>query len=182
MSSSLRRILASRSNGARSSGPKTLEGKRRSSANATRHGLLARCLVLENESRQAFDDLAASYVARFGPLDPVELGHVEEMVASFWRLRRAWAAETRLIQNSLDSCPHGDDEIGRIASAFSDLAASPWLALLHRYETRLHLMYRRALENLLLLRTADMPNKPSPINEHSLLPALPPAPPPPSTP
>ena len=36
---------------------------------------------------------------------------------------------------------------------------------MHRYETRLHLMYQRALHNLLLLRTAVIPNEPSPISE-----------------
>ena len=37
-------------------------------------------------------------------------------------------------------------------AAFGELAAQPKLALLHRYEARLHLMYQRALRNLLLLR------------------------------
>jgi hypothetical protein len=71
--------------------------------------------------------------------------------------------------------------------AFDTLAASPSLSLLHRYETRLHLMYQRALRTLIMLRTIDRPNEdppndeipndPSPISEHS-----PPAvePPPPS--
>jgi len=46
---------------------------------------------------------------------------------------------------------------------------------MHRYETRLHMVYQRALHNLLLLRAA-VPNEPSPISEHSPsrpLPALP---------
>src|SRR5205807_1210714 len=36
------------------------------------------------------------------------------------------------------------------------------LPLLHRYEARLHLMYQRALHNILLLRTVGTPNQPSP--------------------
>jgi hypothetical protein len=41
---------------------------------------------------------------------------------------------------------------------------------MHRYQTRLHLNYQRALHNMLLLRAATVPNEPSPISEH--LPAL----------
>jgi hypothetical protein len=52
--SSLGRILSSRANGARSTGPVTAEGKRRSSQNATSHGLLARHIVMRDESPEGF--------------------------------------------------------------------------------------------------------------------------------
>ncbi len=42
----------------------------------------------------------------------------------------------------------------------------PEFALLHRYETRLHLNDRRALRNSLVVRETSMPNEPSPIFEH----------------
>jgi hypothetical protein len=51
-----------------------------------------------------------------------------------------------------------------MADAFSGLADGPALALIHRYEARLHLMYQRALHNLLLLRIAAVPNEPNPIS------------------
>ena len=56
--------------------------------------------------------------------------------------------------------------MGRLAAAFDNLAQKSSATLLHRYEMRLHLVYRRALHNLLLLRHA-MPNEPSPISGHS---------------
>lgn len=158
--SSLKRILSSRANGARSRGPQTPEGKKRSSQNALRHGLLARCIVLGNESREGFDALMAEYLARFGPVDAVELGMIEEMVAAFWRIRRAWAMETRLLDSSLENQPPGD-ELSRLAGVFTELSGSPQLNLLNRYETRLHRIYQRALHNLLLLRTFAVPNEPS---------------------
>jgi hypothetical protein len=42
-------------------------------------------------------------------------------------------------------------------AAFAELAAQPQLGLLHRYESRLHLMYQRALHSMLLLRQAAPP-------------------------
>ena len=90
---------------------------------------------------------------------------IEEMAASYWRLRRAWAIENSLLAAELDSQPSADD-LTRIAAAFRRLASAPELALLHRYETRLHMMYQRALHNILLLRAATLPNEPSPISGH----------------
>ena len=167
--SSLRRIDASRANGARSRGPATTEGQERSSANAIRHGLLAKCVVLENESGPCFDDLVSQHTARFAPADGVEFGMIEEMAAAYWRMRRAWAIENRLMEKALRNQPPGD-EAARIAAAFSELAASPELNLLHRYETRLHRIYQRALFNLAILRKCELPNEPSPNSEHPLLP------------
>src|ERR1043166_3069090 len=88
---SQRKLLAVRNNGSLSRGPKTPEGKARSSRNATRHGLLAKCVLLPHESRENFEVLLNQYIERFGPLDAVEEGLIEEMVAAFWRIRRAWA-------------------------------------------------------------------------------------------
>ena len=162
--SSLRRINASRANGARSRGPFTLEGKEHASINALRHGLLAKCLVLENESNECFDDLVNQHIRRFAPADGVEFAMIEEMVAANWRMRRAWAIENRLMDQAICNQPPGD-EMSRLASAFSQMASSPGLNLLHRYEARLHRIYQRALDNLLLLREPELPNGPNPISE-----------------
>jgi hypothetical protein len=94
--SSLRRINSSRANAARSPDPITFEGKEHSSANALRHGLLAKCVVLQNESNECFDDLVTQHIQRFAPADGVEFAMIEEMVAANWRMRRAWAIENRL--------------------------------------------------------------------------------------
>ena len=164
--SSLRRINSSRANGARSQGPVTPEGKDRASANALRHGLLAECVVLENESNECFDDLVTQHIQRFAPADGVEFAMVEEMAAANWRMRRAWAIENRLMDKAIANQPPGDD-LSRLADAFSQLAASPELSLLHRYEARLHRIYQRALDKLLILREPELPSEPSPISEQS---------------
>jgi hypothetical protein len=164
--SSLRRLLSSRANGALSRGPQTPEAQRRSSLNAIRHGLLSECVVLPGESVEGFAELLAQHIGRFDPADGVEFGMIEEMAAAYWRLRRAWAIENQLLTDAMAAQPPGDD-LARIAGAFRQQAASSELALLHRYETRLHLMYQRALHNILLLRITGMPNEPNPISEQS---------------
>ena len=169
--SSVRLTLAARANGARSHGPVSPEGKRRSSQNATSHGLLARCVVMENESQTAFEALLAQHLDRLQPADALDLGFIEEMAAASWRMRRAWALETRIYENHAKAQPPGD-EINRMAAAFTDPATHNGLGLMHRYETRLHCIYQRALHNFLLLRAA-IPNEPNPISEHPDEPAAP---------
>jgi hypothetical protein len=153
--SSLRRIQTSKSNGALSKGPATPSGKQRSSLNAIRHGLCAKCIVLDHESPENFLLLLQQHLDRFRPAGEVECGMIEEMCAAYWRQRRAWSLETAMFNERWP-------------------VASPSLSLLHCYETRLHLMYQRALRTLIMLRSVEMPNEPSPISEHSET-AIPPA-------
>ncbi len=181
--SSIRRTISSRANGALSKGPITPAGKARSAKNATRHGLMAKCVVLEHESRKGFDYMQSEFVARFQPADGVELGLVEEMLSAFWRQRRAWAIETRIMDNAIATQPPDEDELTRLADGFTSLAGQPPLELIHRYETRLHRIFQRALANLVQMRSLpeltppteniELPNDPSPISEQ--LPEPPPA-------
>jgi hypothetical protein len=68
MSLSLKHIPASRTNRVRSQGQSTPEGKRRSSQNSIRRGLLARCnRRVRKESRQSFEALLTHHMARFQP-------------------------------------------------------------------------------------------------------------------
>src|ERR1700678_2582366 len=184
--SSLRRVQSSKATGALSKGPSTPAGKRNSSQNAIRHGLCAKCIVVEGESRENFLILLQQHVDRFRPAGEVEFGMIEEMCASYWRQRRAWSLETAMFNKQMALQPDGN-MMERMVVAFDTLAASPSLSLLHRYESSLHLMYQRALRTLIMLRTIDqpdddtpnqdLPNEPSPISEHSP-PAVEQAPPP----
>jgi len=161
-----KRLLANRANGALSRGPVTPEGKARSARNATRHGLLSKCVVLRNENREAFEQLFEMYAGRFAPIDDVELGLIEEMVAAYWRLRRALAIEMNMFDLEMDRHPSGS-ELDRLTSSFGDLAASPKFNLMYRYQTRLHLMHSRALRDLVIMRrmlpagAGDCPSPPA---------------------
>jgi hypothetical protein len=165
-----------RANGARSHGPVTESGKLTSSQNARRHDLLARIVLLKDESPEGFAEVMSDHLERFQPADGVEIGVIEEMVAAWWRMRRAWSIETQLLNECIDPSNLGGG-VSRLAATFKNVDDAHGLALLHRYETRLHGIYDRGLRKLQLLRTTLAPNEPSPISEH--LPP-PPADPPPN--
>ena len=85
----IKRVLASRANGALAKGPVSAEGKRSSSRNATTHGLFARQIVLNDESLEGYQAVMDEHLERLQPADGMVFGMVEEMAAAHWRYRRA---------------------------------------------------------------------------------------------
>jgi len=178
--SSLRRINASRANGALSHGPVTPEGKARSAMNATHHGLLARAAVLDTENHETFQALVDAFIRYFQPDGEVEHALVEEMAVNTWRTRRCWAMETRAVSDLAgnSAAPAG---VAGLGAAYCELAAGPGLPLILRYEGRINQNYHRALRNLLALREKrEIPNEPNPVSEHADEPPPEPEPPAPA--
>jgi hypothetical protein len=170
MSRTNRRIESARINGARSNGPKTEEGKARSSQNSLTHGLNSdKILVLSNEKQEDYDGLRAAFLKRFAPKDEVELELIEEMVGAKWRLRRIRSMESDLMDMRMEE----HDEFlkerrenpsarRRQTMAFKSLAdTSQSLTMLTRYETRLQRTYERAFDNLKKLRAFPYPEEAS---------------------
>ena len=149
--SSLRRIVSSQANGARSKGPKTSEGKRRSALARIRHGLLSRCVVVENESKELFDAVLLQHVGYFSPKNDVEYGMVEDIACAYWRLRRVMAIETSMLNTGVRK-QEPANELVRLEMAFAGLAETSKFNVLSRYEARLQRTYQRALRNLATLR------------------------------
>ena len=94
-----KKLAANRANAKLSRGPKTPEGKARSTQNAVRHGLLASISKLSVESRQGYSDYVQGYCDQFRPKNQLELGMVEEMAIASWHLRRAFAIENQMLQD-----------------------------------------------------------------------------------
>ena len=149
-----KRLRANRANAAKSTGPKTPEGKARCSLNAIRHGMLAKQILIGKESPEDFKTLCDILIQRFAPVDGFEFNMIEELAACYWRRRRAWCVETRMFERAMES-KQERGQTARATSAFADLAADNRLALLTRYETRLHNLYQRTLRKLLLLRKLE---------------------------
>ena len=173
--SSLTKSESARINGAKSRGPKTEAGRKRSSQNALKHGLTAQTLVLPTEDPDEFQQLLTSYLDQFQPHSPVELHLVHEMVAAKWRLQRLALIENQLspqyIERAQEYSDHPLSPIQSLTSAFTGLANSNSYPFLHRVEARLERTYSRALRNLMQLQR-QLPHPPhdapSPGGKHNV--------------
>jgi hypothetical protein len=106
------RAEASRRNGAKSRGPKTAEGKQRSSRNALKHGLRAEHhVVVEGESPEAFVAFEAALVADLAPDGALQTLLVRGIARASWRLERAERIEAELFARQMDG-PFGDGDLG----------------------------------------------------------------------
>jgi hypothetical protein len=156
--SSQRRIQSSRANGAKSRGPVTPAGRCNSSRNNLRHGLLAECVVIEDEKTEIFDDILADLACEFNPQTEAQRGLVETMAAARWRLFRIWNIERETLLSEIEKHDHGKRPESRPALAFRALAEqSNILDTLHRYEVRFDRQYARALNLLLKLADPESP-------------------------
>src|SRR5438874_6027153 len=93
---SQRQLNANRQNAQKSTGPKTEEGKQKSSQNARTHGLFCHSLLLPHEDKTLFYTIRNSYLLSLKPQNLPELQLVDQIVSSAWRLRRLQDAESLL--------------------------------------------------------------------------------------
>jgi hypothetical protein len=93
-----RKAAANRANAQRSTGPRTPEGKQRSSLNALRHGILAKAAfnaTIEGEERRAdFDELVAGLAQEYQPRTMTEKMTVQQLAGCYWKLAKVWTFET----------------------------------------------------------------------------------------
>jgi hypothetical protein len=84
------RAAASRANGARSRGPKTAEGKARSSRNAMKHGLCAKKhLLLHDEDRAELVTLEDALLDDLAPRGALQEILASRIASAAWRMARA---------------------------------------------------------------------------------------------
>jgi len=102
---SSRRAEASRKNGRKGAGPKTVAGKKRVSQNATKHGFYSKCLLVKHqdgeESQAEYDGLYANIVEYFQPEGWLEKDLVDKIAVWSWRLRRVIRYESGQIARNL---------------------------------------------------------------------------------
>jgi len=91
------RAEINRANSLHSRGPRSPEGKAKSSQNSFKHGLYSKQLVLPNEDPAELDDLRASLRAQHQPANTTEEILVNELAENFWRIRRMRQLEARTL-------------------------------------------------------------------------------------
>src|SRR5271155_3555608 len=84
-------------NAQHSTGPKTEEGKQKSSMNALRHGLTGRNVVMPHEDREAYQIHLKSFTDEYRPVGATETNLVQALADASWRLNRIATLETILL-------------------------------------------------------------------------------------
>jgi hypothetical protein len=100
------KLAANRANAQKSTGPKSIEGRTRSSRNSFKHGLYSKQLVLPGEDPAELDALKANLRAEHQPVSETEEILVNEMAEQYWRLRRARRLETDLLASDQIALTH----------------------------------------------------------------------------
>lgn len=92
-----RTIIRNRLNAMKSTGPKTVLGKQKSSQNALKHGLTSKRVMLKGERTAQFKKFETEMLADLAPADQVERVLADRVITLTWRLRRAESMESAVI-------------------------------------------------------------------------------------
>ena len=154
-----KQIIANRKNGRKSTGPKTVKGKARSSKNALKHGLLAVAAILDDESRAEYAEFHDWLCEGHAPVGAVECMLVERIISDWWRLRRTLRIEREMMEADLETspplsekCPSKAMTLG--ASVGRNMAMFDTYGKLSRYEVHLYRDLYAALRELRELQQA----------------------------
>ena len=137
-----------------STGPRTPEGKQRSSLNAFRHGLTGQTVVISPEDQKSHSGFCRGFFDDYKPEGALEHQLVQIIANCLWRLNRITANEQSLL--SLDTVQCEDDHIKATddravtacASARSFEMHVKTLANLTLYEQRIARQFERTLKLL----------------------------------
>src|SRR5712691_2325705 len=83
-------------------GPRTRQGKQKSSRNATKHGVLSKVIVLSSESKAEYEELLAGLRETLQPEGALEELLVEKLATTVWRHRRLLLAESAEIRKNTE--------------------------------------------------------------------------------
>ncbi len=141
-----------RENALHSTGPKTPEGKRKSSINALRHGLTGQIVVMPSEDLEAYRRHIASFKNDLSPKGSLEDHLVQSLADTAWRLNRVAALETNLltlgVAHASDpfAAPQQIQEALSIAAALESQAKA--LSSLSMHSQRLSRQFERTVNQL----------------------------------
>ena len=94
-------IKANQNNAKKSTGPTSIEGKKRSSMNAVTHGILSRITTLPGESEEFMENLREDILATYQPQDTMERCMVDRIIIAMVRQVRLCEAEAAKLKISM---------------------------------------------------------------------------------
>ena len=136
------RAAINRRNAQKSTGPKTAEGKKRSSLSALRHGMTGQIVVMPNEDMTAYQAFLKRFVDAHKPQGPDEEQCVQVMADSSWKVNRgkAWADTITAQQSQYEDLDLSDANGPELNTALAIAAAvariTKDLANMSTYEQR----------------------------------------------
>jgi hypothetical protein len=146
------RIEINRANAQHSTGPKTVEGKQRSSLNALRHGLTGQIVVMPTEDLEAYQLHLKSFTDEYSPAGATEANLVQALADTSWRLNRVAALETNLLTLGVTHSSPLTGASQQIQDAMSIVAAlesqSKALSNLSLHSQRLSRQFERTVAQL----------------------------------
>jgi hypothetical protein len=142
-----------RANAELSTGPKTPEGKQRSSLNALRHGLTGQLVVMPTEDLQAYQSHLKSFTDEYHPRGATESHLTQALADTAWRLNRVAALEANLLTFAAANQPDPFTEApaqvqDAVAIATSLEGQSKALSNLSLHSTRLSRQFERTVAQL----------------------------------
>ena len=161
-----KQIHASRENAKKSTGPRTPEGKARSSKNALKHGLLSQDAVIPGEDPAEFDRHLTLYEDTYLPHNCIERELVRQIADAAWRMRRLSRIETTIIRAAIERtrtfqetvCPDRmrEGHEGDLQLLGSSMySGTQFLSQLARYDGHLNRRFHRAVELMMKIRKED---------------------------
>ena len=135
-----KQLAANRRNATRSTGPRSPDGKARSSQNAFQHGLTSTAVLFSTEHAAAFGQLRSAFFTEHRPATPTEEYFVTRMVEAIWFMRRC----------------------SRAYAGSSDARLAKLLPEFSRQHARHERTFERALKQLTDFRRTPPPVQPRP--------------------
>ncbi len=153
MPTSQRQIEANRSNAQHSTGPKTEEGKAKSSLNARRTGLTGHSIMLSADEADLYEHHVARFACEFNPVGDREHELVQSLADTQWRINRVPILEAGVYAAGrvryADLFPEEPAEIRRfLIDSHTFLTHCRELNNLSIQESRLHRQYAKDLAEL----------------------------------
>jgi hypothetical protein len=110
----------------KATGPRTEQGKQRSSRNATKHGVFSKVIILKGESRAEYGELLTGLLEDLQPKGALEEILVDKLATHIWRQRRLLLAESAEIQKNKEFVESDQRDREREEAERIARSSDPW--------------------------------------------------------